>query len=497
MNESNLRILQATKNALTGDFRGAMKSLLSPDFGQQLPAGIYQGDILDVVQYRGNVPGLNDSSWVASIDGNGYNYFRYTGLTDATKAYMKCPPLNSIINRKASAYINGKTYVMNAQGKEATTKQAKQLRALFEKPNVLQSWEEFEAQNYIYQQIYGYCIVLVVKPAGYHEAIDASSLWNIPPSMVVIEETKKLFYQTDQTGIIASITIDYKGEKTPLPLEDVFIIKDFTPSFSTMILPASRIVALEMPVNNTIGAYESRNVLINYRGALGVISRDPGAGEMGTLPMTQEEKDALQQDFKRYGLRNRQIQFIITKAAIKWQQMGYPTKDLMLFEEVEADTQAMCDSYGYPFRLLSSNSSNSLGGTDAGIFGRNLYQDTTIPESCRIYSQWERLFKTADYGLFIQKDYSDVAVLQEDKVQAGAARFRLNQALLIEWQNNMITWNEWQVELGKDPKPNMDIYYTDMVKQGKIFGAAPVSPVDQGANEQQTNNPATAPAPAA
>ncbi len=42
-------------------------------------------------------------------------------------------------------------------------------------------------------------------------------------------------------------------------------MKDFTPSFCSLVIPESRIKALQLPINNIIGAYESRNVLINYR----------------------------------------------------------------------------------------------------------------------------------------------------------------------------------------------------------------------------------------
>lgn len=495
MNENSQRLLYAAKAVLRGDVGRAYKSLTVPgyDFGDMLQPGLYYGNVFDSFQYRG--PGSagigmdSGGSWVASIDGNGYNYFRYTGLADATKAYMKCPPLASIINRKAASYINGVTTVLNKEGKEATGSDADKLRTLLAQPNPLQSWEEFEAQNYIYQQIYGYALVLAIKPFGFTANIDANSIWNIPPGMVTIEETNKLFYQTDQMGIIKSMTLDYKGTRTPLNVADVFIIKDFSPSFTTMILPESRLGSLEMPINNIIGAYESRNVLINYRGALGIISQDPGGGGAmgGPLPMTPEQKLELQRDFKRYGTRNKQIQFIITKATLKWQQMGYPTKELMLFEEVEADTQAICDAYNYPFRLLSSNSSNSLGGTDAAIFGRNLYQDAIMPEAQRIYAQWGRFFGLDKLKLKLNKDYSEVAILQDDQVAAGMSRFRLNQALLIEWQNNLLTWNEWRIAIGDEPKgPEMDIYYTDMVQQGKIFGAQPIAPVGTPINETTT-----------
>jgi hypothetical protein len=465
-------MLDMGKAVLRGDFGHAYKSLTIPgdEYMDGMQPGIYYGNTFDSLQYRNpsnlGIQGGSGGSWVASIDGNGFNYFKYTGMDSATKAYTTCPPLTSIINRKASCYINGKTLIVDKDGKEATTAEAAAMRMLLDRPNVLQSWEEFEAQNYIYTQLYGWCLTLCIKPFGWNKMLNTKSMWNIPPGILEVKETGKFLNQNDLTGIFESIEMVYGSERTMLDLSSCIITKDFTPSFRTMVLPESRICSLAMPVNNIIGAFESRNVLINYRGALGVISHDPGSGGAGglggSMPMTKEQKDELQADFRRYGLRNRQIQFIITKAAIKWQQMGYPTKELMLFEEVEADTQAICDAYGHPFRLLSVNTTNSLGGTDADIFGRNLYQDTIIPEANRIYSQWTRAFDLQAKGLRIIKDFSHIPVLQENKEEAGRSRYALNQALELEWKNNIITRNRWRELNNEDTVPGDDLLLSQL-----------------------------------
>lgn len=473
-----------TSELLRGNFSGAFKSLVYPEdelgLGQNLPGGIYYGPVLDTLGYRG---GDISGGYMATIDGNGYNYFKYAGLSSSLKAYRKCPPITAIINRKAQAYINGKTVIMNKKGKEATGAIVDNLRKLLKKPNPIQSGKQFDAQGYIYQQLFGYSLVLSIKPFGFKNNIDSSSLWNIPPNMLDIEETNKLFYQTDQKGIIKQIVLTYKGERTTLNIDNIFIVKDFTPSFTSLIIPESRICSLEMPINNVIGAYESRNILINYRGALGMISGDPGGGQLGNIPLSPDDKKDLQRQFRRYGLRQQQMQFIITKAALKWQQMGYPTKDLMLFEEIESDTMAICDNYNYPYRLMASNTSNSLGGSDAKQFKGMLYHDAIIPESDSIAEQWNEFLGLEDMGFTLSKDFSHVPVLQEDKTDAGKARMYLNQALLIEWQNNLLTWNEWQEAIGNDTKPGMDVYFTDMVKAGKIFGAQPLLPKPEPANE--------------
>ncbi len=71
--------------------------------------------------------------------------------------------------------------------------------------------------------------------------------------MVDIEETNKLFYQSDTKGIIKQIVLNYKGTRTILNVEDIYIMKDIVPSFCSLVIPNSRIHALEMPINNIIG----------------------------------------------------------------------------------------------------------------------------------------------------------------------------------------------------------------------------------------------------
>lgn len=427
------KILTAAGSIIRGDFNGAVKSLDLP------PVTVSPGT------YRGG------EQWFAEMVGGSYFYFSYKGHQSSLIAYEKCSPVTAIINRKAQAYINGKTWVLNSRGKEATSEEAKKLRALFKRPNPLQSWKQFEAQGYIYQQLFGYNIVLPIKPVGFKDNIDATSLWNIPPFMVDIEETNKLFYQSDTKGIIKQIVLKYKGTRTILNVEDIYIMKDIVPSFCSLVIPNSRIHALEMPINNIIGAYESRNVLINYRGALGLLSFDRGGGEYGALPITQQEKDDLQQDFRRYGLKQHQWQLIITSASLKWQQMGFPTKDLMLFEEIEDDIMRICDGYNYPYELMSSGKGVTFSNKKEAK--QLLYQDAIIPEAESMYEQWDQFFDTERFNLKLDKDYSHIPVLQVDKVQEAAARKTLNEALRLEYDAGLITLNQWLEKLGEDPLP--------------------------------------------
>ncbi len=376
-------------------------------------------------------------------------FFSFSNLGSATKAYQSCPPVTAIINRKAQCFANGKMFVVNRKGKEAQTEVAKRLRKLFTRPNPLQTWKQFDAQNYIFQQVFGFCPVLAIKPIGFTENYYATSLWNIPPTMVKIKETGAIFYQTDLKGMIESITLTYKKTETKLNVNDVLIMRDFTPSFESLVIPDSRLKSMAMLVNNILGALESRNVLINYRGALGILS--PEKDQFGVAPINPDDKDELQRDFMRSGLTSQQWKFIISSAALKWQPMGIAPKELMLIEEVAECTKSLCDGFNYPPHLMGliDPSFNNQNTAEKG-----LYQNAIIPESDSNMEQWNDFFQTEEYGLEIQKDFSHLPVLQANKLEEAQTRFQLNQAKKMEFEAGLITLDQWLVALGEDPLPN-------------------------------------------
>lgn len=415
--------------------------------------------------------------WLFNQEGGADIHFSYLNRESAANAYKSCPPLTAVINRKAQAFVNGKTWIVNntgkEKGKEAAGPLADKLRKLMQKPNPIQSWKQFEAQNYIYQQIFGFCIVLPIKPVGFSNQ-EATALWNIPGWMVEITEKPNVNYGTAKSwkDFIDKIDIVCNGYATPLNLDDVFIFCDFTPSLNSFSIPESRIRALSQNISNIIGALESRGVLIDKRGPSYVIS-SAQSDSSGNIPLTEPEKKSVEEDFRKYGLRKKQVQAIITSANIKVETIGFSTQQLMLFEEVEDSTMQICDGYNYPYRLLSSSKSNSLGGSDIKAFKSLLYQDAIIPEAESQYQQWNDFFGLkADSPIQIQKDYSHIPALQEDQVNEATARFQRNRALLIEFQNNAMTLNQWREANNQDPVTGQhgDKYYFELISMGIVFG---------------------------
>jgi hypothetical protein len=407
--------------------------------------------------------------------------FKWKNHRDCIQAFVNCPPLTAIIARKAQAHVNGNIWVLDKKEKESNGNYANFIKKLLKKPNPLQDRYSFETQHEIYKQLFGWCLVFAVAPYGYNGIENATSLWNIPPFMLDIEENNTIpYFQSDFKRVFKTIKLNYKGLSVELPMENVYIFKDITPNLDTPVLPESRIRSLEMPINNIIGAYASENIIINRRGALGILSHDVGgSGNFAPLPISPSEKEHLQEDFKRYGLGRHQWQFIITSAALKWQQMGINPKDLGLRESVQENTKAICDRYGYPPHLLGLIDP-TFNNQDAAQKG--FYQDTIIPESKVSYTQWDDFFKTEEYGLHIVKDYSDLSFMQEDRGAAATARKTLGEALLNEFNNNLITYNRVLELLGEDTREGFDKYKYQL---DEIYARQLENTAENGTGQQQ------------
>lgn len=366
---------------------------------------------------------------------------------DFLAAWNRCPPLAAIICNIAQADINGRTAFFRAgTDKEIKpdgyNKTVKDLAALFNRPNPLQTWRQFRAQQKCYVRIFGICPVLKVKAVGFDTP---KMMWNIPPQLVKIETTGKLFYQSEQGNIIKRITVTLNGVEKELPVEDVFFLRDQTVSLNSEFLPDSRLKVLTTPISNIVAAYEASNVLITKRGALGIFS-NTGKDTVGTMPVDASEKEALQQDLNGYGLSGDLKQFIVTSASLSWQQIALNAKDLMLIETVKNATESVCDVMGYKFELLANEKGTTFENQKTAL--ASLYQDTIIPEAAADAEVYNDALGISAAGFEVNFLYDHVEVLQQSEKEKAEGREATNKAALIEWNAGKLTLNEWQEMVG-------------------------------------------------
>tara|TARA_R110001592_G_C12908303_1_gene727348 strand:- start:124 stop:840 length:717 start_codon:yes stop_codon:yes gene_type:complete len=160
-------------------------------------------------------------------------------------------------------------------------------------------------------------------------------------------------------------------------------------------------------------------------GAIGILSSkksDMG----GALPMTPEEREEIQADW----LRRSKDKLVMTEADVDWTPMSYPTKDLMLFEELTEDKMAIIDAYGLSYYLFSQSNGATFTNVKEGM--RMSYQDTIIPETKQMYATISQQLGLIEEGLYIKPDFSHIPVLQDDKNQEASTVVSLVQNGVID-----------------------------------------------------------------
>lgn len=397
--------------------------------------------------------------------------FIWGNYNSSLRAYQRCPVVSSIINRQALATINGKVTIVDDSGKESQKVQAKALRKLLKCPNPLQSGKQFRAQNNVYKRIYGYCPVLRMVPVGFENDFSAWRLWNIPPWMIRVEDNTDLFFLAASKPF-KSIQLTYMGKSVPLDPANIFFLCESQISTGmfemnssqdnvSLFLPDSKLLPVDKNIDNIISSLSGRGALNRERGPMWILSNDTAdSPDAGSFPLGTTAKDDLQKDFLQYGITGGQRKAIITDAKLKLQTVGFDVGQLKLLEGEIQDAKFIADQLNYPPYLL--------GLVDAKfdnqqIAERNMYTNSIIPDAESDDEQWGQFFGLEDLGLSIKTDYSYLPVLQEDDAKSSTSRLVLTQALKIEYENGLITKNQWLQEVGLDPiGPEGDLRSTDV-----------------------------------
>ena len=378
-------------------------------------------------------------------------------------AYNYCSPLAAVIDRLAEADSNGIIEFVDDYGARIKNfrKNPKLLRImrLLKRPNPLQTWFEFNAQQTVIAKIFGYCPVLAVSPVGMDKSF-SSSLWNLDPMKVVPERNYQFDMYGTESNVIKKWRYSYLGTMYEFDPGDILLIKDGFINASTSELPMSKIAGLDFWVSNICAALEADNVLLKKKGPLGVFSHDPKPDMAGWLPMKEVEKSEIQNDLSKYGLTIGQLQYVISKTPLKWNAMSFNLRDLMTKENVREGIDGICDRFGYPAELMSGKNATYENRRSSEKF---LYQNNIVPYATRKMARYNDFFGLEESILSL--DYNHLAVMQEDILQAGQAYKARTEGLDVAWKGNLITWNEWRIEQGMDSEAGMDIYYHQYAKQ--------------------------------
>ena len=326
--------------------------------------------------------------------------------TQAFQHYIEIPELRTVIDKRASMMSTSVPVLLDMEGNVVDNHWVLEL---IKKPNPTQAWNDvifaISVNDALWSNAFAYC---PVRSFGIRNLIVP-----LPSDRIRINMSGRKLKQMEQGGLITDYTFSYDADTNEkIDLEDMLYFT--TPDGISLVNPSSRIEGLKYPLSNIKAQYNKRNVLLENIGAIGILSaRSNDLG--GAIPMTPEEKAEIRNDW----YRRSKDELIITEADVNWQPMSYPTKDLMLFEELTADKMAIVDAYGLNAYVFSQDKGATFSNVRDGI--RMAYTDTIIPETEQLYASLSEQLGLHKEGLKLVPDFSHIPVLQDDELKKSDA----------------------------------------------------------------------------
>lgn len=348
---------------------------------------------------------------------------------DAWKLYIEIPELRAVIDKRAQMMSSNQPCLYDASGNKV---EKHWLLDLIDKPNAIQSWADvvysMSVQDGLYNNAFAYA---PARMGGIRNLIVP-----LPADKVKMHLSGKKLKQMDAEDMVDKFTFVYDtGDKEAIEWVDMLYVT--TDDGMNIIKPVSRVETLRFPLSNIRAQYHKRNVLLENIGAIGILSSE-NSDMAGAIPMTPEEKQQVQRDwFKR-----QKDELIITEAKVKWTPMSYPTKDLMLFEELTADKLALFDAYGLNANIFSSVEGTTFSNVRDSI--RMIYTDTIIPETQSLYDSMMRQWGLHEQGFYLKAEFDHLPIMQDDEVQA-ANTMKIKAETLEKLRNLGVTMDEEEI----------------------------------------------------
>jgi len=334
------------------------------------------------------------------------------------KLYDTIPQLKTVVDKDCSMFSNAELWHVNKEGERLKDSEVEQLLM---KPNVTQTMQEFLFQYKQQFNLYGNQFIFKNKPSTLSKL--PASLMNVSAFGMKPQLTGKLFRQVELSGIISHYEYDLNSLRERFEVDEIMWTKRTDPD--NPIVGCSIIEALKYPLSNTKAAYEYRNVIMTKKGAIGILSNE-SKDSMGAATIKKEDKEKLEKQYSRdYGIEEHQSQVILTEAQLKWQPMTYPTKDLLLFEEVEANMITIADAFGHNINIYTSKNATFENVKNSII---QTYQDAIFP-AADLFTQGLTSFLELPNGERIIASYEYLQIMKENKLSGMAAIQQIITAL--------------------------------------------------------------------
>lgn len=325
--------------------------------------------------------------------------------------YLTTPELKLVIDRLALMFSNGKWRHLDRDGNII---ERSPFVDRLEDPNIHQSRNEFLFQWFVQRSLYANTFMYQLVGSSLQEV--PTALWNLSPSRMSVVRTGRLWSATEPEELIEKYIFNMKRENKQ---DDVFspseIIQFSMPNSEDPLLGVSPLNAIKMPLSNIRAAYGYLNVISTKKGAIGVWSSD-AKDQLGSVQLTPDEEKKISQQLSRtYGIGDHQAAVAVSSKALKWNSASYPTKDLLLLEQIDANKRAIIDLYGANDNMFSRDKGSTFTNVEQGE--RLCYQDTIIPIALDLANGLAKRWGILDRGEKLELTYDHIPVLKEHKAK--------------------------------------------------------------------------------
>mgnify|MGYP003552277466 FL=1 len=343
--------------------------------------------------------------------------------------YETIAELYNPVNKLAAMFSNAEIKVLDKDGNDVGTTE---FYTLIQNPNFAQSMNEWLYSYLVQKLVYGNTFMYknTVSPL----AKSPSALWNLSPAYITPVFTGKTFDQVSLDGVIKEYEYceNNSGNAVKKYAPNTIMYTKIT-DIDNPFIGRSPLIALRFPLTNTKLAYEYRNVIMGRRGAIGMLSPELTKDGMGGgIPFLPAERERItNQHLNTYGVQDGKQPLLISDSPLKWTPMTYPTKDLLLFEEIDANFMTILDTLGVN-RNIYKNS--TFENQKAGLI--QTYEDTVIPHADE-FGQALTKFLGITNGR-ITLTYNHLSIMQSDKGKESETLAKNVQSIVQLYEKNII-----------------------------------------------------------
>ena len=358
--------------------------------------------------------------------------------------YNTIPQLRTPVDKLAAMFSNG-IFKYQKIGSDKLDNLPQDISKFLENPNILQGQNPF--LNQYLRQLIVYGNQFIYKNSASKITTTPQSLINVSPSNLKPKLTGKLFDQVKIEGIVSGFEYTENTNIKTFTTDQILWSK--ISDLDNNLIGYSPLKAMKYPLSNTVAAYQYLNCISTEKGGIGVLSSQ-SKDAMGALPMTAEEKAELERTYRNEnGIEDNQKKIHITTGSVTWSPMSYPTRDLLLMEQIDANFLAILNVLGVNQNLFVNSTYENLKN---GLI--QTHNDTVVVYADG-FTQALSKFIGVPEGYRLVLDYSHLPYLQADKLKEGdtfgKVSYALNQlvtgGILTAQQANTILTNQFGIKV--------------------------------------------------